>query len=136
MLGSEARRATAARRALEETDLDEIRLVDLLERLTVLTHGRGKRREPHRTATELLQDRREDATIDLIEAVPIHLETLQGVGGCGLPYPVCAGDLREVPPATQQAIDDARRAAGAPGDLRGTLGSELDAEKLGGPRDD
>ena len=45
-------------------------------------------------------------------------------------------DLGEVADPAQQAVGDARRAAGSPGDLAGTGGVDLHAQDAGRPRDD
>jgi len=54
-------RDAAARRALQKSLLDQIRLVDLLERAGVFAHGHGERAEADGTALEFLDDRLERA---------------------------------------------------------------------------
>src|SRR5262249_1377842 len=46
-----------ARRALEEAELEQVRLVDILDRLGLLAERDRERREPDRAAAELLHDR-------------------------------------------------------------------------------
>ena len=54
-------RDPAARRADQQALLDEERLVDVLDRLGLLADGDRQRRQPDRTAAELLAQRAEDA---------------------------------------------------------------------------
>src|SRR5262245_31389545 len=136
MLVGSSRRPAAARGALEEPDLDKIGFVDLLERLAVLPDRRRERRQSDRSAAELFEDRGQDAAVDLVEAVAVHLEPLERVDGRSPSDGADLGDLREIPDPSQQAIDDARRASRAPRDLLRALRRELDAEDLGRSCDD
>ena len=112
----------AARRALEEAGLEEVGLVEVLERAAVLAERGGDRADADGTAAELLDDRREDPPVELVEAVLVHLEARQRLAR-GLEVDlVAAGDLGEVAQAAQQAVGDARRAAAARADLARGLG--------------
>src|SRR3990172_11804639 len=71
----------APRRALEETLLDEVRLVNLLEGARFLSDGDRDRGEAHRPPAIFLCDRKQDPLVHLVEAVFVHLEFPQGVLG-------------------------------------------------------
>jgi hypothetical protein len=64
----------AARSPLEEPGLEEIRLVEVLERSAVLAEGSGDRADADRAAAELLDDRRENPAVELVEAVLVDFE--------------------------------------------------------------
>ena len=71
------RRHSAARRPLQESLLNEKRLVHFLERIRVLANGYGDRVQSHRTTVELLDDRLEHARIHVVEAEFIHIQHRQ-----------------------------------------------------------
>src|SRR5262245_51783974 len=50
------RRHAPARRALQEPALEQVGLVDVLDRVLLLLHGDRERREPDRAAAEALAD--------------------------------------------------------------------------------
>src|SRR5581483_11498060 len=52
-----AGRDAPARGALEQPALEQIGLIDILDRVLLLPHGHGQRRESHGPAGELLADR-------------------------------------------------------------------------------
>ena len=111
---AEARRGRAApaRRALEEAALEQIRLVDVLDRVRLLADRDRERREPDRAAAEALADRAAGS---------------RGRGGRGprgrpragrAPRPAApasiapvAAHLGVVAHALEQPVGDARRAA-------------------------
>src|SRR5688572_26534624 len=74
MLVSAPRGDPPARRALQETLLDEERLVEVLDRAALLADRRGDRLDAGRSAAVLLDDRAEDLAVDLVEAVLVHLQ--------------------------------------------------------------
>src|SRR4029079_5983752 len=53
---------TTSRRALQKTKLQQIGLVDVLDRVRLLTERDRERREAHRPPTELVRDGREQVT--------------------------------------------------------------------------
>src|SRR5262249_35146230 len=124
------------RRALEEPLLDQVGLVEVLERPAVLTDSGGEGVEPGGTAVVVLDQGAEDLAVDLVEAVLVDLEereaTARGFAVDGL-RPV---HLREVAHAAQQPVGDARRAAAAPRDLERALGVDGDAQQRRRARDD
>ena len=58
----------AARCALEEAELEQVGLVDVLDRLRLLAERDGERREPDRSAAELDRDRAEELAVGPLEA--------------------------------------------------------------------
>ena len=108
------RRDAAARRALQEAGLQQVGLVEVLERAAVLAERRGDRADADGAAAELLDDRREDPPVELVEPVLVHLQPGRAPRARRLQVDrVLAGDLREVAQAPQQPVGDARRAAAA-----------------------
>ena len=110
------RRHPPARRALDEAALQQVRLVDVLDRVLLLVHGHRERRQTDRAAAEAHADRVQDLAVQPVQALVVDLEHVQrGVGGRGVDRAV-AVDLRVVADALEQAVGDARRAARALGD--------------------
>src|SRR4051794_36471423 len=97
--------------ALEESVLDEERLVDFLERARILADSSGDSAHSDRSAVELLDDGLEDARVHVVEPELIDLEKLQCIGG-DFSIDLPAGPhLGEVADSSQQSIGDARGAA-------------------------
>ena len=93
----------------------EERLVDVLDRLGLLAHGDRQRRQPDRSAAELLAQRAEHGPVDLVEAELVDAEHGQAALGGGGVDAAVAADLGEVAHATQQPVGDPRRARGRAG---------------------
>ena len=74
MLESPPGGRAAARGALDQPALQQVRLVDVLDRVLLLAHGHRERREPHRAAAELLADRAQDLTVQPVEPLVVHLQ--------------------------------------------------------------
>src|SRR5438034_502645 len=70
---AEIRNDPAARRALDEPELEEVRLVDVLDRLLLLAEGDRERREPDRPAAELDRDRLQQVAVGALEPDRVHL---------------------------------------------------------------
>ena len=126
----------AARRAVEEADLQQVGLVDVLDRVGLLADRGRQRVHAHRAAAELLDDREQQLAVDLVEAVGVDLEQRQRVVGHRRGDGAVGAHLGEVAHAAQQAVRDARRAAAAAGDLAGAVVVDRDAEDAGGAGDD
>ena len=126
----------AARRSLDEAELQEIRLVHVLDRVRLLAQGGGERVEPDGTAVVLLDDRPQELAVEPLEPRLVDLEQLErltrdrGRDRALVPY------LGDVPDPAEDPIADARRAARAAGDLVGGLVGDLDAEDPGRAADD
>ena len=70
-----------ARSPLEEALLDEVRLVDFLQRPGILAHRHGDGAQPDRAAAEFLDDGREDPRVHVVEAELVHVEPRERFGG-------------------------------------------------------
>src|SRR4029079_7615402 len=66
-----------ARRALEEAELEQERLVDVFDGLCFLTERNRKRREPDGPAAELLHDGAKQLAVEAFEPCAVHLEQRQ-----------------------------------------------------------
>src|SRR5687768_15558149 len=96
------RRDAPTRRALEKTVLNEKRLVYFLDRARVLPHRGTDRRDSHRAAVELLDDRLEDARIHVVEPELVDVEHDERVRR-DLARDAAVGlDLREIANASEQ----------------------------------
>ena len=74
---AELRDHAAARGALDEAELEQVRLVDVLDRVRLLAERDGERREPDRAAVELLDDRAQEVAVDPLEPELVDLEQLE-----------------------------------------------------------
>jgi len=70
---------TTARRALEKAELQQVGLVDVLERALVLAERGRERLEPHRAAAVVLDGGDQQAAVELVEAEGVHLQPLEAV---------------------------------------------------------
>src|SRR5208337_5439399 len=68
---------SSARRAVQKSDLDEERLIDFLDGVSLLRQRRCQRVHPHWPALVLLDDAEQQLAVNLVEAVAIDLEHLQ-----------------------------------------------------------
>src|SRR5690606_6917468 len=107
-------------------------LVDLLDGVLFLADAGGEGLQAHGTAVEAVDDGEQQPTVHGVEAGLVDLEPSQGAGGALAVDDASALLLHEVAHATQQAIGDAWRTAGAARDLRGALLVDLDAQDARG----
>src|SRR5438132_4389371 len=121
----------AARRALDEAELEEIRLVDVLDRLLLLAEGDGERGETDGPAAELDRDRLEQLAIGPLEADRVDLVEVERLQGDLERDRALVPHLGDVAYAAQDPVCDARRSAGADSDLVGRLVADVDAEDPG-----
>ena len=119
---------SSARRALDETFLDQERLDDLLDGVARLGQRRGDGFDSDRAAAVVLRNIDEVAPIHCIEAGGIDFELEEGAVGGGAVDRGRARDQRKVAHPAQQPPGDPRRAAGAARDLVGAVGGHADAE--------
>src|SRR2546427_42359 len=71
---SALRDRASARRALDEAELEQVRLVDVLDRLLLLPERCGERREADGPAFELAGDRSQQLARLAVEALLVDLE--------------------------------------------------------------
>ena len=67
----------APRRALQEAELEKVRLVHVLDRVRLLAERDGERRETHGPAAELEEHRLEKIAVGSLQAELVHLEELE-----------------------------------------------------------
>ena len=103
--------------------LEEVGLVDVLDRVGLLADRRREGVHADRPAAELLDDGEEEAPVDLVEAVGVDLEEGEGVAGDGGGDGALGPDLGEVAHPAQEAVGDAGGPAAAAGDLGGAAAS-------------
>jgi hypothetical protein len=124
-------RNPTARCARQETAMNQIGFDDIFERPLVFSHRRRERVEADRPTREFLDERRQEGSIETVEAGVVDIETLEGetsriehdVLG------VSVANRREVAHATQQPIRNARRPACSARDFMRGLGFDVDAEQ-------
>src|ERR1035441_7663458 len=121
-----------ARRAVQEAELNQIRLVDFFDGIGLLGNGRGNSVQPHRAAAVFFEDRQHDFLIDFVEAEAIHFQQVQRGLRHGLRDAAVGAHLRIVAHAAQQAIGDARRSPAAARQLFGGIVVDLHAAQAGG----
>src|SRR5437870_1539602 len=126
----------APTRALEESGLEEIRLIPVFERSPVLADRGDDRVDAHRPAAELLDDGREEPPVELVEPVLVDLQPGQRFARRRKVDPALARDFGEVAQPSEQPIGDARRAPAPAADLPCRLRRDRDAEDPGRPFDD
>ena len=81
MLVRQLRHLPSARRTLQETLLNQERLIDLLQRARILSECRGDRCQPHRSAVKLIDEQVQDLVIDQVQSVTVDVERLERIAG-------------------------------------------------------
>src|SRR5919201_3846788 len=127
---------TPARCALDEAELEEVRLVDVLDRFLLLAERDRERREADRAAAELDRDRVEQLAVGALEADRVHLVQLERLEWDLERDRSLVPDLGDVADPAQDPVRHPRRATGAGGDLVRRLVDDLDPEDPGRAADD
>ena len=125
------RRAAAARRALEEAALEQVGLVDVLDRVRLLADGDGERRETDRAAAEASRRSSRGSRGRAVEAELVDASRSSAARATVGVDRAVAAHLGVVAHALEQAVGDARRAARAVGDRARAGGVDRDAEDAG-----
>src|SRR5207237_3659801 len=86
MLAAELRDDAAARGALQEAELQQVRLVDVLDRVGLLAERNRERGEADRPAAELVQDRAEQVAVDALQPDRVDLQQLERLASDRLRY--------------------------------------------------
>lgn len=103
----------SAWRAHEETLLDEVGFVNLLNGADVFAKSRGDSANADGTAMELVDEREQNLVVDFVQSVAVDVERFECVvGDVGIDVSVTL-DLGEVAHAPKQGVGDARRSAAA-----------------------
>src|SRR5687767_4186967 len=107
----------SSRGALDQAALQQVRLVDVLDRVACLTQGYRERPHSDRPSLELVDDETKVVAVGAVQAQVVHALHLQGGVGGLLVYSAVADDLGVVAHALEQAVGDARGAAAAAREL-------------------
>ena len=71
----------SARRPLDEAELEQVRLVDVLDRVRLLAERDRERRQADRPAVEALDDRAQQLAVDPLETRLVDVEQLERLAG-------------------------------------------------------
>jgi hypothetical protein len=121
---------------LQESQLQQVGLDDVFDRVGLLTHRRRERREPDGPAAEPLHDRLQDRVVEPIEAFVVDLEDLEARARDLAGDRAVVPHLGEVAHPTEQPVRDARGSPRPPRDLGRTLLVEPHVEDAGGTAHD
>src|SRR4051812_35419548 len=110
MLVCDPRGHPTAWRALEETFLKQVRLIDVLDGVLLLAERHRQGVDPDRAPVELLDDREQEPPIHQVQSALVDLEQAQRLAGDVAIDPALAPDLGEIPDPLEQAVDDPRGA--------------------------
>ena len=130
------RRHPAARRALKEAHLHQVRLVHVHDRVCLFRDGGGDRLDAHRPAVELLDDRPQHLVVHLVQAQLVDLQAGQRFAGDLRRDDALGPNLSVVAHAAQQAVDYPWRAPRASRYLVGPLALARHAQQAGAAPDD
>src|ERR671935_131660 len=126
----------AAGRPLEEPELQQVRLDHVLDRVGLLPHRRRERREPDRTAAELVEQAEQDGEVELVEPLLVDLEQREPRAGYLVRDLTVVADLGDVANPSEEPVRHAGRPARAAGDLVGALQIDRHLEDPGRAADD
>ncbi len=98
-------------RPLEETLLEKVGLVGVLDGVGFLPHTLRERRQANRSACETVAEHLEDRAVDLVETEFVDPEDLETVHCRVAGDPPLGPHLDEVTNAPEKAVGDARRAS-------------------------
>ena len=115
-------RNSTARGPLQESLLNQIRLVEILQGTPLLTHGRGDCLDTGRASLVLLYEGSQDLTVELVETKFVDLEHLESLFGRVGGDRAISMDLGIIADPAKQAIGDSRRASTTPCEFRCAVG--------------
>ena len=111
MLVGQCRYAPTSGRAVQKTDLHQVRFVNILDGDRLLTHRCGKRIQSHRSSAEGLDNRLQHPPVNGVQAQLVHLQRPQRIVGDGSVDGAVAHDLRKIPHTLQKPVCDTRSSA-------------------------
>src|SRR5215813_10627392 len=65
--------------SIEKTDLNQVGLDDLFDRIFFFMNRRGNRAETNRTTVELLNDREQKFPVHFIKAISVDFHSVEGI---------------------------------------------------------
>lgn len=107
----------AARRFADKPKLQEIRLVNVLNRRSFFSCGCGKRVQTDRTAAEFNDNRIQQSSVNIVKPQLIHFKSVQRHCRNGSGNAPVSFNLGEITYALQKPVCDSGRAARTQGDL-------------------
>src|SRR5262245_20085847 len=132
MLISRRSHDAPAGRAVQETDLDQVRFVNLFDGFFLFADGGRDRTNADGSAVEFFDDRRQQFTVDFIQTVAVDLHSIERVSGHFGGDASVVFDFGVISDAAQQAVGDARRATRPGGDGPRAAVVNQDVEDRGG----
>ena len=126
----------ATRSTLEESLLNQERLVDLFNGTRVFPNSDRDGGKTHWTSVELLNDRLQYSCVHVIQPVLIHIEPCECFSGNLLGDTSVSADLCVVSHPAQQAVGHTWRAARAPCNFGCTLVVDAYIQEAGGTTND
>ena len=79
MLAAQLRHDPSTGRPLDEAELEQVRLVDVLDRVRLLAQCHRQRREADRASVEALDNRTEERTVRALEPTAVDLEQFESL---------------------------------------------------------
>src|SRR5918997_2941866 len=104
MFVSRTRRHPTARRAIEEADLDQVRLDDFLDTFALLADRCGNRADADRPTVELFDNRRQNLAVNFVQSELVNFHLVERALRQGLRDAPVAQDLRVVAHAPEQTV--------------------------------
>ena len=126
MLKGEARRHASAGRAVQKTDLHQVRLDDLFDRVFFFVQSGSDGPQTDWSAVEFFDYRQQEFAVHLVETVRVDLHSIERVVGDRLVDRAIVVDLGKIANAAQQAVGYTRSSPRSSGDLVGTIIIDLD----------
>ena len=121
MLICQPGRTASARRAGQKAHLHQVRLAQVFQRDGFLAESRRQRFQTHRAAVVHLNDRAEQAAVQLVQTQGVHVHPLQAQQGHIPVNDAVAQHRGKVADALEEAVCHAGRAAAALGQLIGAF---------------
>src|SRR5213596_1746749 len=136
VLERKARGNATAGSPLQITGLDQVRFVHVLHGLAFFAYGRGQGVHAHRSSSEFLDDGEQQLAIHLVKARRVHADPGQSRVGDFPGHAPVEFDLCVVAHTAEQAVGDARRAAGTARDLGRAVFLDRHLQDARRPQDD
>src|SRR5438045_1357005 len=127
---------TPARRAVQETNLNQERFVNLFDSIGFFRQCRSQGANPDRAALILLDNGQQQLAIHLVESVAIDFQHLQRRLGSGQVDVASTSDLSIITYPPKQAVGNTRCPARTTGDFEGTRLIDFDPQNLSRALDD
>ena len=121
--------------ALQESNLEQKRFVDVFNRVDFLTQDSGDRVDTHRSPVEFVDNRPQKPPICFVKAMLIDVQQPQRVTRNRVVDLAVTADFSKIPRSLQQPVGDARCSTGALRNLGGPRDGDWGLEDVGGPPD-